>query len=68
MAGTIVIFFLNDKKLSSNMNQISEYINDSNQNIHSYDKMNKIIVNLGSKKYKTKKTTHANLDVYIIIY
>ena len=60
MAGIIVILFLNDKKLSSHMDQTSEYINSSNHKIHSYYKMRKMIVNLGIKKYKDKKTPHAN--------
>ena len=50
MAGVIVIFVLNDKKLSSHMVQISEHINSSNSKIHSYYQMRKIIVNLGNKK------------------
>ena len=51
MTGIIVIFFLKDNKLSSNMDQISEHINSSNNKIHSYDKISKIILNLGSKKW-----------------
>ena len=34
------------------MAQISERINSSNHKIHSYDQISKIIVSLGSKKYK----------------
>ena len=47
-------FVLNDKKLSSHIDQISEHINYSNQKIHSYDQMRKMIVNLGSKKYENR--------------
>ena len=54
MAGIIVIFVLNDKKLSSHMAQINEHVNSSNHIIHSYDQMSKIIVNLGSKKYENR--------------
>ena len=50
MAGIIIIFFLKDNKLSSHMAQISEHINDSNQQIHSYDQTRENIVNLGSTK------------------
>ena len=53
MANIIVIFFvLNEKKFSSHMYQISEHINYSNHKNYSYDKMRKMIVNLGSKKCK----------------
>ena len=34
------------------MDQISEHINSSNNKIHSYDQMRKMVVNLGSKKGK----------------
>ena len=46
----MLFFLLNDKKFSSHMAQISEHIKSLNHKIHSYDKMIKIIVNLGSKK------------------
>ena len=52
MAGIIVFFNLNEKKLSPHMAHIIENINSSNHNIFSYDKMIKIIVNLVSKKYE----------------
>ena len=52
MVGIIFFFFINDKKLSSHMDQISEHINFSNHKIHSYDKMSKMIVNLGSNKFE----------------
>ena len=48
MVGIIAIFFLNDKKLSSHMDQISEQINFSNNKFKSYNQMREIIVNLGS--------------------
>ena len=50
MSVIIVIFVLNDKKLSSHMAQISEHINSSNHKIHCYDQIRKIIVNLVSNK------------------
>ena len=56
MACIIVICVLNDKKLSSHMSHISEYINSSNQKIHSYDQMVKMIVNLVSKKIEKNST------------
>ena len=52
MVGIIAIFFLNDKKLSSHMDQISEQINFSNNKFKSYNQMREIIVNLVSKKSK----------------
>ena len=50
MAYLFVIIFLGDKKLSSQMSQISEQIYSTDQKIHSYDQMRKIIVNLCSNK------------------
>ena len=45
------------------MAQITEHINSSNHNIHSYDKMGSIIVNLSNEKYKnnSNSTYHINL-------
>ena len=54
MAGIIVIFFPNDTKLSSHMDQISEHLNASNHKIHPQDQMRKMVVNLGSNKGKKK--------------
>ena len=68
MAGIIVIFFLDDNKLSSHMAQISEHINSSDQKINSYDQMRKIIVNLGSKRVKIMTHPHANSTIYRIRY
>ena len=39
------------------MDQISKNINYSNHKIHSYDQMSKMIVNLGSKKFKNNYTS-----------
>ena len=50
MAVLLLLFVLNDKKLSSEMDQISLNINSTNRNIYSYDQKIKTIVNLGSKK------------------
>ena len=47
---SLLFFAINDTKLSSNMAHISEHINSSDQKIHSYDNMGKIIVNLSNKK------------------
>ena len=57
MAGIIVIFSLNDKKLSSHMDQIIEHINYSNKNKKLYDQTSKTIVNLDSKKVKNNNTS-----------
>ena len=46
MAGIIVIFLINDMKLSSYTDQISEHINSSNQKDHYHDQMVKMIVSL----------------------
>ena len=62
MAVIIVIFFLNDNKLSSHVSQISEHINSSNQKNHSYDQMVKVIVNLGiNKDKKNSSPQHTRL-------
>ena len=50
------------------MTQISEHINSSNQKIHSYEKMSKMIVNLGSNKCEEKTTPHENLIIFRIRY
>ena len=50
MAGIILFFVINDKKLLSHMYQISEHINSSNYKINSYDQMGKMIVNLSNNK------------------
>ena len=44
------------------MDQISEHINSSNQKIHSYDQMVKMIVNLSNKIFKNNNnsTGHPN--------
>ena len=48
----MLFFVSNDKNISSHMGQSSEHINSSNQKIHSYDQMIKMIVNLGNNKCK----------------
>ena len=57
MAGIIVLFCLNDKKLSSHMAKISKNINSSNHKIHWYYQMSKMIVDLGSNKCKNNKSS-----------
>ena len=56
------------------MAQISEHINNSNKNIHSYDQLRKNIVNLGSEKgnnsynYSTQLTClHNSLLISIAV-
>ena len=61
MTVIIVIFALNDKKLSPHMDHISEQINYSNHKTQSYDQMSKIIVNLGSNKFKNNDTSTCQL-------
>ena len=61
MSGIIVIFVLNNSTLSSHMDHISEHINSPNHKIHSYDKMNRMIVNLGSKTYENNDTSTGQL-------
>ena len=62
MAGIIVIFFINDTKLSSHMAQISEHINSSNHKIHSHDQMGKIIFNLRNKKCEKNNNSTGHLN------
>ena len=61
MAGIIVIVFLEESKSSSHKAHISEHNNSSNLKIHSYDQMSKMIVNLGSNKYKSNNTPSCQL-------
>ena len=57
-----LLFFINEKKLSSHMDQISEPINSSNHNILYHDHMVKIIVNLSNNKCgnNNNSTVHIN--------
>ena len=50
MEDSFAIFFINGKKLSLNMANISKHLNSTNQKINPYGKTIKTIVNLGSKK------------------
>ena len=59
---SLLFFILNDKKLSPHMAQMSEHNNYPNNNIHSYDKMSKMIVNLGSKKWKNNNNSTCQLS------
>ena len=54
MKGIIVIFVLNDKKLSSHIDNISKHINSSNHKIHYHDQMRKMIFNLSIKECENK--------------
>ena len=56
MAGIIAIFGINNMKLLSHMDQISEHINSSNHKIQYHDQMSKMVVNLCSKIYKNNET------------
>ena len=62
MEGIIVIFVLNDSKLSSHMFHISQYINSSNKKIHSYDQMNNMIIDLGSNKCENNNKSTRQLN------
>ena len=57
MVSIIVIFCSQWQEFSSHMDQLSEHINSSNQKIHSYDQIIKIILNLGSKKFENNDTS-----------
>ena len=68
----MLFFVLNGNKLSSHMAHISEHINFSNQNIPSYDKMIRIIVNLGIRTVKNNDNsslqhTHLNKSLLMSI-
>ena len=71
---TGIIFYIHDKKLSAHINQISECINSSNQNIHSYAQMIKIVINLVSNTCEEKYNSTCqlnylqNLLLMIIVY
>ena len=62
MAGIVVIFFLNDRKLSSHLAHINEHINSSNHNIHTYYQISNIIVNLCSKRGKNNNNSTCRLS------
>ena len=47
--------------MSSHLDQRSKQINHSNQKINSYDKMSKIITNLGSKKGDNNDDSYTKL-------
>ena len=63
MAGIIVIFLSHWQKLLSHMDHIIEKISSSNHKIYFNDQMVRMIVNLGSDKWKTTTTTHAKSAV-----
>ena len=62
MAGKIDIFVINDKKLSSQMAQISEHINSSNQKMHSYYNMGNVTVNWSNKKCKNNNNSTGHIN------
>ena len=62
MEGIIAIFFSNDRKLSSLLAQISEHNNSLNHKMHFFDKISKMIVNLGSRKCEYKNNSICQLN------
>ena len=58
---SLLFFVLNDKKISSRMDQISEHINSSNHNTHSRDQISKMVVNLGSKTVKNNDNSSTKI-------
>ena len=68
MANIIVIFLIDEMKLSSNMDEISEHINSTNHKIHSYHQMGKMIVNLNKKKCENKNNSTEYLNQIINHY
>ena len=59
---SLLFLFLNDKKLSPHIDQISEHINYSNQKIYYHDQMIKVIVKLGIKKCKNNNNSTCQLN------
>ena len=62
MSGIIAIFLINDMKLSSYTDQISEHINSSNHKTISHDQMGKMIVNLSNKRCKNNNNSTGHLN------
>ena len=60
MAGFIGFFALNDRKLSSHM--------DQNHKTNSYDQMSKEIVNLGIRKVIKTMNSLPTVRIYRILY
>ena len=63
-----VVFFLDDKKLSSHMTQISEYINSTNQKLIIIVKWERWMVTLLVIKVTIMTTPLPNSHVYFIHY
>ena len=61
MIGIISIFVLNEKILSSNMNQVSQHINYINHKIHYFDQTINLIVDLGNKKESSNDHSYPKL-------
>ena len=59
---SLLFFVINDKKLSSHMAKRIDNINSSNQKNHSYDKMGKMLVNLGNKNCQNNKNSTGHLS------
>ena len=50
MTGVIDFLFLKKKRLSSHIKELSKHINYTHNKIHSFDKMSKMILDLGNTK------------------
>ena len=61
---SLLFFVFNINTLSSHMSQMSKHVNSSNHKSHSYDKMNKLIITLGSKKCKNNKNSSSLTHQY----
>ena len=62
MSVIIVIFVINDTKLSSYIADISEHITSSNHKIYSYDQIGKMIVNLSNKKCRNSNNATGHIN------
>ena len=57
-----IFLVINDTKLSSRMDQISEHINSSYHKIHPYDQMGNMIVNLSNKQCKNNNNSTGHIN------
>ena len=56
------VIFLNDKKITSHIDQINEHMNPTNYKINSYDKTRKMIVDLCSNKGNNNENSSTQLS------
>ena len=61
MAGAITYFVLNNKILSSHLKQLIQHINSTNHNIHYFDQIIKVDVNLGDNKGVSNYDSYSEL-------